>query len=138
MAIYGIGTDIVRIARVEASLQRAGQKFAEKILGSAELAIYQQRRTHSEAKAVRFLATRFSAKEAFSKALGTGFRAPVSWHGVQVLNDAYGKPVFKFDDSTTAWMQQRGLQAHISLSDEEDYAVSFVMIEQIASLAESS
>lgn len=136
MAIYGIGTDIVRIARIEESVQRMGEKFVEKILGSSELVIYQQRRARSEAKATRFLATRFSAKEAFSKALGTGFRAPVSWHGVQVINDANGKPVFQFDVDTADWMQQRGLLAHISLSDEEDYAVSFVTIEQFTSSVE--
>lgn len=130
MAIYGIGTDIVRIARIEESLQKLGQRFAEKILGQEEYAIYLQRQANSEAKANRFLATRFSAKEAFSKALGTGFRAPVSWHGVQIVNEANGKPVFQFDASTADWMHARALSAHVSLSDEQDYAVAFVTIEQ--------
>lgn len=130
MAIYGIGTDIVRIARIEESLQKLGQRFAEKILGQEEYAIYLQRQASSEAKAIRFLATRFSAKEAFSKALGTGFRAPVSWHGVQIVNEANGKPLFQFDASTADWMHARALNAHVSLSDEQDYAVSFVTIEQ--------
>lgn len=130
MAIYGIGTDIVRIARIEESLQKLGQRFAEKILGQEEYAIYLQRQASSEAKAIRFLATRFSAKEAFSKALGTGFRAPVSWHGVQIVNEANGKPVFQFDASTADWMHAHALNAHVSLSDEQDYAVSFVTIEQ--------
>lgn len=135
MAIYGIGTDIVRIARIEESLQKLGARFAEKILGQEEFSIYLQRQASSEAKAVRFLATRFSAKEAFSKALGIGFRAPVSWHGVQIINDANGKPIFLFDANTAEWMQARALCAHVSLSDESDYAVSFVTIEQSALVA---
>lgn len=134
MAIYGIGTDIVRIARIEESLQKLGQRFAEKILGQEEFAIYLQRQAVSEAKAIRFLATRFSAKEAFSKALGTGFRAPVSWHGVQVVNEINGKPVFQFDANTRDWMHARALVAQVSLSDEQEYAVSFVTIEHHAAL----
>lgn len=135
MAIYGIGTDIVRIARIEESLQKLGSRFAEKILGPEEFAIYLQRQASSEAKAIRFLAARFSAKEAFSKALGTGFRAPVSWHGVQIVNEANGKPVFRFDASTAEWLRERALLAYVSLSDEQDYAVSFVTIEQSALVA---
>ncbi|HEX8786068.1 MAG TPA: holo-ACP synthase, partial [Telluria sp.] len=76
--IYGIGTDIVQISRVEAAVARSGERFAEKILGPEELVKYHARRARSEVRGLRFLATRFSAKEAFSKAIGLGMRMPMT------------------------------------------------------------
>lgn len=131
MAIYGVGTDIVEVARIAESIQKMGERLIDKVLGEQERLIFRQRQMNSEAKAIRFLATRFAAKEAFSKALGIGFRAPMSWHGVQILNHQNGRPYFVFDEATQAWMDQHRLHAHVSLSDEQAYALSFVTIEQM-------
>lgn len=86
--IYGIGTDIVQIPRIEAALARNGERFAEKILGSEELEKYRRRKEKFEARGIRFLATRFAAKEAFSKAIGLGMRMPMTWRAMQTLNAA--------------------------------------------------
>ena len=84
--IFGIGTDILQINRLEQALQRRGERFAEKILGPQELEKYHRRKTKVEARGLRFLATRFAAKEAFSKAIGLGMRMPMTWRSMQVLN----------------------------------------------------
>jgi len=81
--IYGIGTDIVQISRVKAALERSGPRFAEKILGPEELVKYHARRAKNEVRGLRFLATRFSAKEAFSKAIGLGMRMPMTWRSAR-------------------------------------------------------
>ena len=91
--IYGIGTDIVQISRVEAALARNGERFAERILGPEELVKYHARRAKNDVRGLRFLATRFSAKEAFSKAIGLGMRMPMTWRSAQMLNAPSGKPV---------------------------------------------
>ncbi|HVL77571.1 MAG TPA: holo-ACP synthase, partial [Noviherbaspirillum sp.] len=91
--IYGIGTDIVQIARIEAALARHGERFAERILGAEELIKFRRRREKVEARGVRFLATRFAAKEAFSKAIGLGMNMPMTWRAMQTLNAPSGKPV---------------------------------------------
>jgi holo-[acyl-carrier-protein] synthase len=93
LMIYGIGTDIVQISRIEAALARNGERFAEKILGPQELEKYHARRAKNEVRGLRFLATRFSAKEAFSKAIGLGMRMPMTWRSAQMLNAPGGKPI---------------------------------------------
>ncbi len=127
--IFGIGTDICDIRRIEGTLERRGLRFAERVLGPAELQIFHDRRTHSPARGVRFLATRFSAKEAFSKAIGLGIRTPMSWRSCEVVNQAGGKPVLRLSGELAAWFDARGLQGHVTLSDESDYAVSFVIVQ---------
>ncbi|MBX9869470.1 MAG: holo-ACP synthase [Burkholderiaceae bacterium] len=129
--IAGVGTDIVQIARIKASWSRNGAAFAQKILGADEYREFQQRSAKSEERGVRYLATRFAAKEAFSKAMGCGFRAPMSWHGLQILNDDQGKPVIQLAETLHAWMAERQLQAQVSLSDELDYALAFVIFERV-------
>jgi holo-[acyl-carrier protein] synthase len=123
--IYGIGTDICAVARMERLLTRYGGRPAQRILTPAEQAEFA--RAYSPA---RFLAKRFAAKEAFGKALGTGMRDPVVFGAVGVGHDAHGKPILEFAPAVAALMDERGLRAHISLSDEEEMAVSFVVIEQ--------
>ena len=91
--IFGIGTDILQINRLEQALQRRGERFAEKILGPQELEKYHRRKAKVEARGLRFLATRFAAKEAFSKAIGLGMRMPMTWRSMQVLNAPSGKPI---------------------------------------------
>jgi holo-[acyl-carrier protein] synthase len=131
--IYGIGTDIVQISRVEAALARSGPRFAEKILGPQELEKYHARRARSEVRGLRFLATRFSAKEAFSKAIGLGMRMPMTWRSAQMLNDPSGKPTIVCSGALLEFMQQNKLSAQVTISDEADYGVAFVIVTRDAS-----
>jgi holo-[acyl-carrier protein] synthase len=130
--IYGIGTDIVQISRVAAALARSGERFAEKILGPEELLKYHARRAKNEARGLRFLATRFSAKEAFSKAIGMGMRMPMTWRAAQMLNDPSGKPVIVCSGALEEFMRHNRLHAQVSISDEADYGVAFVVVTQEA------
>lgn len=128
--IYGVGTDIIQISRIEAALARNGERFAEKILGPDELEKYRRRKEKVEARGIRFLATRFAAKEAFSKAIGLGMRMPMTWRAMQTLNAPSGKPVAVTSGALKIFMEQNGLTAQISITDEADYAVAFVIVEK--------
>lgn len=132
MTIYGIGTDLCDIRRIEATLARRGDRFAERVLGPAELPVFRARRARVEARGVRFLATRFSAKEAFSKAIGLGIRWPMSWRACEIVNEPSGKPVLKLSGELAAWFDARGLVGHVTVSDESDYASSVVVVERKA------
>jgi holo-[acyl-carrier protein] synthase len=127
--IFGIGTDVCDMRRIRATLARRGDRFAEKVLGPDELRVFQARRARAEARGVSFLATRFSAKEAFSKAIGLGLRTPMSWRACQILNMPSGKPYLQLGGALAEWFDARGLQGHVSVSDETDYATSFVVVE---------
>lgn len=128
--IYGIGTDIIRIDRIAAALKRHGPRFAERILGINELATYHQRAAKSQPRGLSFLATRFAAKEAFSKAIGLGMRMPMTWRAMQTLNDASGKPVVITSGTLAMFMAQHELTAQVSITDEIDFAVAFVIVEK--------
>lgn len=128
--IYGIGTDIIQISRIEAALARNGERFAEKILGPQEIDKYRARKAKVEARGIRFLATRFAAKEAFSKAIGLGMRMPMTWRALQTLNAPGGKPVAVPSGALKDFMDQNGLTAQVSITDEADYAVAFVIVEK--------
>ena len=128
--IYGIGTDIVQISRVEAALARSGERFAEKILGPEELVKYHARRAKNEVRGLRFLATRFSAKEAFSKAIGLGMRMPMTWRSAQMLNAPSGKPMIVCSGALDEFMRTHRLTAQVTISDEADYGVAFVIVTQ--------
>lgn len=127
--IFGVGTDICDIRRIEATLARRGDRFAERVLGSSELQVFHARRARTPARGVRYLATRFSAKEAFSKAIGTGMRWPMTWRACEILNEPSGKPVLRLSGELAAWFDQRGLTGHVTVSDESEYAASFVIVE---------
>ncbi len=123
--IFGIGTDIVEVARIEASIKQFGDDFAKRILAESELASYQE--SHIKA---RFLAKRFAAKEAFSKALGTGLRAPATFQNIAVSHDELGKPMLMLADELQTFLQSKNIsQTHISISDEKNLAVAFVVLE---------
>lgn len=128
--IFGIGTDIIQISRIEAALARNGERFAEKILGAEELSKFHRRRAKVEARGVRFLASRFAAKEAFSKAIGLGMRMPMTWRAMQTLNAPSGKPVVVTSGVLKEYMDNNGLVAQVSITDEADYAVAFVIVEK--------
>jgi holo-[acyl-carrier protein] synthase len=130
--IYGIGTDIVLVARIERLIERWGARFPRRVLGPEELAEYERRRSrgsHGAGYSARYLAKRFAAKEAYSKALGLGLRAPMSLLSLQILNDARGKPLAVPRGDLARFVAERGLTAHVSLSDEIDSAVAFVILE---------
>ena len=123
--IYGIGTDVVEIARIEKALARWGERFAERILCEPEL----ERFRHHQ-QPVAYLAKRFAAKEAFTKALGTGIRAPANWHGVWVRNLPSGKPVLEFSEALKKLLATRKiLHSHLSLTDERGVAMATVILE---------
>ena len=128
--IYGIGTDIVQISRIEAALARSGERFAEKILGPDELLKFHARRARNDIRGMRFLATRFSAKEAFSKAVGLGLRMPMTWRSCQMLNAPSGKPVILCSGALDEFMRQNKLYAQVTISDEAEYGVAFVIVTQ--------
>jgi len=128
--IYGIGTDILQISRLRATLERRGDRFAEKILGPEEMVKYLSRKAKVEARGISFLATRFAAKEAFSKAIGLGMRMPMTWRSMQTLNAPSGKPIVVCSGKLKAWMEEQGLTAQVSITDEVEYAVAFVIAEK--------
>lgn len=122
--IYGIGTDIVAVERLQEMWQRHGQRALERLLAPQEIADFAQ-----AADKGRFLAKRFAAKEALGKALGTGISAPVVLPAMAVTHDALGKPIFAFSGELAALIAERGLRAHLSISDESAYAVAYVILE---------
>ena len=127
--IYGIGTDICDIRRIRASLARHGERFAAKILSDAELATWQARSQRWPDRGVRYLATRFSAKEAFSKAIGLGMRMPMTWRLCEIGRLPSGQPTIVLHDGLKHWFEAKNLTAHITLTDETDYATSFCIVE---------
>ena len=123
--IYGVGTDVVEIARIEQALSRFGERFAKKILCEPEL-----RRFAAHRLPANYLAKRFAAKEAFTKALGTGIHAPANWHGVWVVNLPSGKPMLEFSDALKKLLSHRGIAgSHLSLTDERGVAMATVILE---------
>ena len=127
--IFGIGTDICDVRRIEATLARRGDRFAERVLGPQELQVFHARRNRVPVRGVRYLATRFSAKEAFSKAVGLGIRMPMTWSACEILNQPDGKPYIRLNGAMAEWFDARGLHAFVSVTDETDYAASFVVVE---------
>lgn len=128
--IYGIGTDVCDIRRIEAVLQRQGERFVRKVLSDAEFAVWQKRGARWPQRGVRYLATRFSAKEAFSKAVGMGMRMPMTWRSCEIGNLPSGQPVIVLHGELKTWFEARGLRAHVTVTDETDYAASFVVVER--------
>ena len=123
--ILGIGTDLCEVGRVERALERFGDRFAARILVASELEVFRRRR-----KRAGYLAKRFAAKEAFSKALGVGIRYPVNWHNVWIVNERSGKPAFEFSRPLAALLKSRGVErVHLSLTDEIGMACAFVVVE---------
>ncbi|MCL6744529.1 MULTISPECIES: holo-ACP synthase [Kosakonia] len=125
MAILGLGTDIVEIARIEAVVARSGDRLAKRVLSDNEWALYQ-----AHQQPVRFLAKRFAVKEAAAKALGTGIRNGLAFNQFEVFNDALGKPSLRLWDEAQRMAEQMGVRAmHVTLADERHYACATVIIE---------
>ena len=123
--IFGIGTDIVRVARMQQDIARYGEKFAERILTDGELAEFRQ-----SSQPANFLARRFAAKEAAAKAMGTGFSDGLHLRHIGVGHDASGKPLLEFSGKALEFVRENAITTvHVSLADEEDNAVAFVTLE---------
>ena len=128
--IYGIGTDICDIRRIRASLEKHGERFAQKVLSDNEMNTYRARSERWPERGVRYVATRFSAKEAFSKAIGMGMRMPMTWRLCEVAKLPSGQPTIVLHGVLKEWFEAKGLSAHVSVSDESDYATSYCVVEK--------
>jgi holo-[acyl-carrier protein] synthase len=135
--IYGIGTDICDIRRIRVSLEKHGERFAQKVLSDNELQTYRARSERWPERGVRYVATRFSAKEAFSKAIGMGMRMPMTWRLCEVAKLPSGQPILVLHGVLKEWFEAKGLSAHVSVSDESDYATSYVVVETHTALEHS-
>ena len=124
--IYGIGTDILRIERIEQLYGKYGQALAERLLSRIELLEWR-----SVGNKTNFLAKRFAAKEAFAKAVHTGLRSPVTLHHISIAHDKLGRPEFVVEPPLQEWLRQQGIgRVHLSLSDDNDAVVAFVVAEK--------
>jgi len=126
--IHGIGTDLVVISRLANLWHRHGERALEKLLAPEERAD-----CRASTDPGRFLAKRFAAKEALGKAFGTGIRAPVLLPAIAITHDALGKPGFAFEDGLADWVAERGFICHLSLSDEAEHVLAFVVVESRSS-----
>lgn len=125
MAILGLGTDIVEITRIEAVVERSGDRLAKRILCANEWVLYQNHQ-----QPVRFLAKRFAVKEAAAKALGTGIRNGLAFEQFEVVNDPLGKPGLVFHERAAQMALELGVKSvHVTLADERRYACATVIIE---------
>lgn len=128
--IIGIGTDVCDITRIEAALARHGERFAQRVLGPEELRVFEARRSRVARRGLSYLATRFSAKEAFSKAIGLGMRMPMSWRACEIINAPGGRPEIRLHGELARWFDERQLRAFVSVSDEAHIATAFVVVEK--------
>lgn len=134
--IYGIGTDICDVRRIRESLARHGERFPARVLGENELAVWEARGARWPERGVSYLATRFSAKEAFSKAIGMGMRMPMTWRNCEIANRPQGhpqagQPYVVLHGALKEWFESRQLHVHITVTDETDYAASFCVVEHM-------
>jgi len=129
-AIAGIGTDLIYLHRIARAYERFGERFVTRILGPQEREKFLRRQARDPERGLRFLATRFAAKEAFSKAIGLGMRMPMAWSRMQTLNAPSGKPQVVLASPLKEWYDARFGPAHISLTDESDLAMAFAVVER--------
>jgi holo-[acyl-carrier protein] synthase len=129
--IYGIGIDLVEVSRIAEACARHGDRFVQRILGVEEQQRYFDRRQRSAVRGVAFLATRFAAKEAISKALGLGMRQPMSWRAVQILNAPSGRPEVFPNAAVAEFMRERRLRLQVSVTDEREMAAAYAIAETV-------
>ena len=130
--IFGVGTDAVEVARIEAAVARHGARFAQRILGPRELIVHAARAARSPVRGTLYLATRFAAKEAISKALGLGMRHPMHWRAAQIVNAASGRPEVVADGALAEFLRERRIRLYVSISDLDHLAVAYAIAESVA------
>tara|TARA_B100000073_G_scaffold265312_1_gene224944 strand:- start:255 stop:641 length:387 start_codon:yes stop_codon:yes gene_type:complete len=127
MKIFGVGVDLVKNQRIKQSIKKKG--FVEKIFSKKEI-FYSQKTSNK----VNFFAKRFAAKEAFSKALGTGFKEGLNFKKIEILNDKMGKPYYYNSNNIKRIIYNRfkirSYDLFLSISDETDYSVAFTVIQK--------
>jgi holo-[acyl-carrier protein] synthase len=124
--IYGIGIDVIEPQRVARLLEEYGERFARRVLTQHEWQSYAR-----TVNRVLFVANRFAAKEAFSKAMGTGFRYPVTLQCISVVQDRRGKPNFEFHPNLARFVVNEGITGHhVTISDEKSLACACVVLEK--------
>ncbi|HYB51597.1 MAG TPA: holo-ACP synthase [Burkholderiaceae bacterium] len=129
--ILGIGTDAIEVARIEAAVARHGERFAQRILGPRELRVHAARTARSPLRGTLYLATRFAAKEAISKALGLGMRGPMYWRAAQIVNSASGRPEVVASGALADYLRERRIRLHVSISDLDRLALAYAVAETV-------
>lgn len=132
VGVAGIGVDLLRVDRVHGVYERHGEKFIQRILGPQERVVFYRRYQRDPGRGIRYLATRFAAKEAFSKAIGLGMRSPMAWSRMQTLNQPSGRPGVQLAEPLASWYAERFGVAHVSITDESDTVAAFVVINALA------
>lgn len=127
--IYGIGTDLLNVSRIRAAYAARGERFARRILGDDEFVVFQKRMARHSDRGILYLATRFAAKEALSKAIGLGMHSPMSWRVAQFVNAPSGKPTVLLSEPLKSWCEAKGLSFHVSMTDEAEMVCAFVVAE---------
>lgn len=123
--ISGIGVDLVDTQRIQRLLDDYGDRFVSRVLNSEERKYYER-----SSRRVQFLANRFAAKEAISKALGTGLRYPVTLHSIGIISTAIGRPEFSFSEALRSYLESRGVTgAHLSITHEKGLVCAVVVLE---------
>ncbi|MCR2746921.1 holo-ACP synthase [Limnobacter parvus] len=126
--VLGLGCDILEIERIENLLRKGHESFIKRVLTPEEIAEYERRSDKSAPRGILYIATRYCAKEAFSKAMGTGVGEHFSFQDLSVLNDEFGRPLLVYSTRLTQWLQSRRACAQVSISDEQHYAMSTVIL----------
>ncbi|AGF48193.1 holo-[acyl-carrier protein] synthase [Candidatus Kinetoplastibacterium oncopeltii TCC290E] len=128
--IAGVGIDLLSVDRVRKLYQKYEKHFLAKMLGKEELQIFQKRLDANYDRGIRFLATRIASKEAFSKAIYTGIRFPVTWKNIQIINSSEGSPRILLSYQLNDWYRSIYKDAYISISDDINLALAIVIIKR--------
>lgn len=127
--IGGIGTDLLQVGRIAKVFERHGERLLRRVLGPDEILVFHRRYTRDPQRGIRYLATRFAAKEAFSKAIGLGMHSPMTWSRMQTLNRPGGRPEVVLSEPLAGWYAERFGCAHVTMTDEQDMVAAFVVVE---------
>lgn len=129
--IAGIGMDLLQVDRIERVYARHGERLVQRILGLQEIEVFRRRSARDLQRGIRYLATRFAAKEAFSKAIGLGMHSPMAWSRMQTLNQQSGRPIVQLSEPLASWYAARFGVAHVSVTDEQNMVAAFVIVEML-------
>ncbi|MDN5843611.1 MAG: holo-ACP synthase [Alcaligenaceae bacterium] len=127
--IGGIGTDLLQVDRIAKVFERHGERLLRRVLGPDEILVFHRRYARDPQRGIRYLATRFAAKEAFSKAIGLGMHSPMAWSRMQTLNRPGGRPEVELSEPLAGWYAERFGRAHVSMTDEHNMVAAFVVVE---------